>query len=138
MQRELFSSKVLLPQDLVLDDNNLVFPGQYVKVHEMEQYFNNPRQFSFYLSKNNDVEYETDSGILKSVKFRDDELYQSLEGISINRFSSSYKSLSIERRCIAAADLVKKYRLTTSRAARISSLPPDLLSGILGRYPRKQ
>lgn len=138
MQRELFSSKVLLPQDLVLDDNNLVHPGQYVKVHEMEQYFNNPRQFSFYLSKNNDVEYETDSGILKSVKFRDDELYQSLEGISINRFSSSYKSLSIERRCIAAADLVKKYRLTTSRAARISSLPPDLLSGILGRYPRKQ
>ena len=138
MQRELFSSKVLLPQDLVLDDNNLVFPGQYVKVHEMEQYFNNPRQFSFYLSKNNDVEYETDSGILKSVKFRDDELYQSLEGICINRFSSSYKSLPIERRCIAAADLVKKYRLTTARAARISSLPPDLLSGILGRYPRKQ
>ena len=43
MQRKLFSSKVLLPQDLVLDDNNLVYPGQYVKVHEMEQYFNNPR-----------------------------------------------------------------------------------------------
>ena len=50
---------------------------------------------------------------------------------------SHYKNL-YELPDATAADLVKKYRLTTSRAARISSLPPDLLSGILGRYPRKQ
>ncbi len=132
-QRELFYTKELLPQDLFIDNNDMIYPAQYVKVTELEQLFLNPRQFSFYLSKNNDVEFETDSGILKSVKFRDDELFQSLEEISKRRFDSEYKNLSVEKRCLATIEMAKKFRVTTTRASRISSLPPNLLAELLGR-----
>ena len=133
LQRRLFSTKERLPQDLLIDENSRILPEQYVKVTEMENIFSSPSQFAYYLSKNNDLEYEADSGILRAVKFRDDELFHSLEEISRERFGLGYQELSIEKRCIATIAMAKRFRTTTARAARISSLPPELLHGLIGR-----
>ncbi len=131
-KRELFKTRQHLPDEYLLDDNGVIFPGSYVDCQAVERIYNSPRQLLYYLSSTNDMEIELETGVLKKTRYKDLELRASLDNLCVEKFRGrEYSSLRIEDRYFLARELKKRYGAATKQIARIAELDYESLKLML-------
>ncbi len=131
-KRALFKTRIHLPDDYLLGNDGVIFPGSYVNVGAVEEVYNSPRRLIYFLSSTNDMEMELDSGILKKARYSDSELKASLEGVCAEKFRGrEYSSLKVEDRYMAARELRKRYGVGPKQIARVTGLDYERLKSML-------
>ncbi len=131
-KRELFRTRVHLPDNYILREDGTIFPGSYVDYHAVEELFRSPRQLLFQLSSNRDMEEELECGILAKARYNDTELKASLENICSEMFPGrDFKSLKIEDRYRAAKEIRKRYGAGLKQISRITGLNYESLKTVL-------
>ncbi len=131
-KRRLFMTKVLLPDEFLVDRHGVIFPGSYVDYTAVENIFGFPGRMLFSLSSTKEIEVELHNGILAKSSYKDTELRVSMEIISADRFCGrKYEMLKIEDRYRIAADLRKRYGVGLKQLARVTSLSLESLKSLI-------
>ncbi len=127
-KRRMFKSKIILPDDYMIDCEGTIFPGSYVDYRYVEEVYRYPKHFLYYLSSTNDFQQELETGILTKSSYKDNELLASMEGISSDMFRGRrFSALKIEERYLVAREIRKRYGTEAKQLARITSLDYDSL-----------
>lgn len=126
-RRALLRSRVSYPDDYILQDDGMVFPGSYVRYREVEKMFGSPKRLLYYLSRNMDYEMEIRTGIVAKARYRDVELTASLDALSQEIFGKIYSRIGIEDRIRIARELRKRYGAPVSQVARVAGLDVGIL-----------
>ncbi len=122
-KRRMFRTKRLLPDEYLIGNDGVIFPGCYVDYRAVESIFLSPKRLMFFLSSNRDLEVEFESGILAKACYTDTELIASMDNISREKFRGrKYESLKIEDRFLLARELRKRYGVGPKQLARVTSL----------------
>ncbi len=122
-QRNLFKTRILLPENYLIDSSGIIFPGSYVNFKAVEKAFVSAKNLLYYLSKTNDMEVELESGILAKVRYTDIELLASLECLCSEKFSGKkYSTLRIEDKYRLSKLLYKCYGASPKQIARVAAL----------------
>ena len=91
-----------------LDENGMIFPGDYVDYESVERIFLRPSQLLYYVLKNNDSSIEADTGILAKCRYSDNELCASRDILIREHFGKSrLTQLSVEER-ISLASMMRR------------------------------
>ncbi len=131
-KRAIFKTRVHLPDDYLLGSDGIISPKSYVNVQAVEGVYNSPRQLIYYLSSNNDMEMELESGILKKTRYSDSELKVSLDIICSEKFHGrEYSFLKVEDRYFAARELRRRYGAGPKQIARVTGLDYERLKSML-------
>ncbi len=131
-KRALFKTRVHLPDEYLLGNDGVIFPGSYVNVRAVENVYSSPRQMLFYLSSTNDMDIELQSGILKKARYSDSELKASLDNVCEDKFRGrDYSTLKIEDRYMIARVLRKRYGAGHKQIARVTGLDYETLKLML-------
>lgn len=138
MLRKILASRVVLPETYRLTREMYVDPACYVCYKEVETLFRYPARMMFYLSRNEDMDMELESGLLVMQRYGDKELHGALERMCREMFrSDSPNSLCVEDRYRLAAGLRKKYGLSISQLARLTMTDRKILASVLLKHPPK-
>lgn len=138
MLRKILASRVVLPETYRLTREMYVDPACYVCYKEVETLFRYPARMMFYLSRNEDMDMELESGLLVRQRYGDKELHGAVERMCREMFrSDSPNSLCVEDRYRLAAGLRKKYGLSISQLARLTMTDRKILASVLLRHPPK-
>lgn len=138
MLRKILASRVELPETYRLTREMYVDPACYVCYKEVEALFRYPARMMFYLSRNEDMEMELESGLLDRHRYGDKELHGAVERMCREMFrSDSPDSLCVEDRYRLAAGLRKKYGLSISQLARLTMTDRKILASVLLKHPPK-
>lgn len=137
MLRKILSSRVVLPETYRLTREMYVDPSCYVCYKEVEKLYRYPARMMFYLSRNEDMEMELESGLLGRQRYGDKELRGAVERMCREMFrSDSPEGLCVEDRYRLAARLRKKYGLSISQLARLTMSDRNILASVLlKRHP---
>ncbi len=131
-QHSLLKTRTLLPENYLIDNSGIIFPGSYVNFKAVEKAFVSAKNLLYYLSKTNDMEVELESGILAKVRYTDIELLASLECLCSEKFSGrKYSTLRIEDKYRLAKLLYKCYGASPKQIARVASLDYHTLKTML-------
>ncbi len=131
-QRRLLKTRVHLPEGYLVDNEGMIFPGSYVDYRAVEKMYISVRQFLYYLSSNNDMDEELESGILTKVRYEDAELFASMESLCSEKFyGRKYSSLKIEDRYNLARLMRKRYGAGPKQLSRVMSLDYNSLKRML-------
>lgn len=132
LRRQLFRTRVSLPDDYMVYDGRMIFPGSYVDYRAVERLFRTPKQLLFHLSSAKDVEAELETGILARVGHGDAELSASLNAVCAEKFSGRFlDQLTIEELYVLARELRRRYGSGPKQLARILSLDYEALKCML-------
>lgn len=138
MLRKILASRVVLPETYRLTREMYVDPACYVCYKEVETLFRYPARMMFYLSRNEDMDMELESGLLVRQRYGDKELHGAVERMCREMFrSDSPDSLCVEDRYRLAAGLRKKYGLSISQLARLTMTDRKILASVLLKHPPK-
>ncbi len=131
-KRVIFKTRSHLPDEYLLGDDGIIFPGSYVDCQAVERVYGSPRQFLYYLSSTNDMEMELDTGILQKARYSDSELRASLDNVCAEKFRGrEYSSLKIEDRYFIARELRKRYGVSPKQISRVAELDYERLKMML-------
>ncbi len=132
-KRELFKTRVNLPDDYILREDGTIFPGSYVDCSAVESTYRSPRQLLFHLSSNRDMEEEFENGILAKARYNDSELRVSLESVCSDMFHGrGFMSLRIEDRYRVAKEVRRRYGAGPKQISRITALSYESLKALFG------
>ncbi len=130
--RKLTNSHCAFCNDWHIDDNGMIFPGDYTDYEKVEKIFGRPSQLLYYLSKNNDTVIEADTGILSKCKYSDKEILASRDTLIEKVFhKKSISMMSIENKISLASMLRKRYGLSIPTLGRVTGLDRELLRQLL-------
>ncbi len=131
--RELFRTRVQLPDDYILREDGTISPGSYVDSRAVEKLYSSPRQLLFHLSSNKDMEEEMENGILAKARYNDTELKASMENLCSEMFHGrDFTSLKIEDRYRVAKEIRRRYGAGPKQISRITALNYETLKTLLG------
>ncbi len=131
-QRRLFRTRMTLPENFLVCNDGIIFPGSYVDYQFVEKIFVSTKQMLYFLSKTNSMEAELDSGILAKAHYTDMELLASLECLCSEKYSGrQYSSLKIEDKYRLGRLLHKSYGAGSKQIARVASLDYETLKTML-------
>ncbi len=131
-KREMFRTRVHLPDDYLVDDRGIIFPGNYVDYKKVEELFRSPRSMLYFLSRSKDMEEELEVGVLAKVRYNDAELVSSVEGVCAERFlGKTVSMLTIEDKYRLAKELRRRYGVGPKQLSRVLSLDYDTLKIML-------
>lgn len=130
--RDIVKTRISLPSDYLIDSNGMIWPGCYVEYRAVEKIFGSPKRLLFYLSKNQDLEHELESGVIAKASYSDSEIGASAEALAMARFKQkNLNGLSIEHRYLLAKELHHRYGASPKQIARVTGLDPELLKALL-------
>lgn len=129
--RSIINSHVRLPDDYTVTSDGLILPHNYVDYGFVENIYVSPRQYLYYLAKNDDLENELESGLLRSINYSDTELYSSMTDLCMSIFrKNDPASLTIEEKFKLAILLRKRYGSGTKQVARLTGIDSETLKKI--------
>ncbi len=124
-------SRLKYPDDYLLQEDGMIFPGSYVEYAEVEKMYRSPKRLLYYLSKNSDMEYEIGTGTISKTRYRDSELSASLDALSSEMFSvRSYSMLRIEDRFRLAKEVRRRYGASVLQVARVTGIEAAMLRAL--------
>ncbi len=130
--RELFRTRVSLPDDYILREDGTISPRSYVDFRTVENIYNSPRQLLFHLSSSKDMEEEMENGILAKARYNDDELRASLESLCSEMFrAKEFTSLKVEDKYRVAKEVRRRYGAGAKQISRITALDYKILKKLL-------
>lgn len=130
-KKQMLKTHCALPEQWHIDNDGLIFPGDYTDYKRVEKIFGSPSQLMFYILKNYDAELEYDTGVLTKTKYSDAELCASRDSlISMMFHKNNLTQLSIEEKIRLAVSMKKKYAASWPCLSRIIGLDRSLLKSM--------
>lgn len=130
--RTLLKTRLRLPEDYLIDENDMILPINYVDFTFVENLYGTPKRYLYYLSKNDDLEMELTTDLLQKAKYSDNELYNSILALCVSQFrKTNISELSIEEKLELAKSVHKKYRADSKQISRLTGLDIALLRNCL-------
>ena len=109
-QQKLFRTRGQLPGHYTVTADGLICPGCYVDYRAVEEIFRSPVRMLYFLSRNDSMEMELTSGILRRARYTDSEMASTVTNLCSEIFSkSSPDALSIDEKYQLADILRKQY-----------------------------
>ncbi len=131
-KREIIKTRIAIPDYFTIEDDGVIFPGNYIDFKAVEGIFKTPKQLLYYLSSTKDMEEELESGLLSKAYYNDQELKASLDNICSEKYpNKTFNMLNIERRFVIARELRKRYGAAPKQIARVTSLDYSILKSLL-------
>ena len=104
--RNRLNTHITLSGYMNIGADGMIIPDGYVDIQSVERLFRTPSHFMFMLSKNEDLEMELTSDILRKTRYADNELFSSmLSLIKIDFEKTGLDELPIEQKLQLAAKL---------------------------------
>ncbi len=131
-KRRLFKTWTSLPDEYLVEDGRMIFPGSYVDYKTVEKFYRSPKRLLYCLSSTKDMEEEMETGVLAKVRYSDEELIASMEIICFEKYHlPSVGKLKIEDRYFLARELKKRYGAGPKQLSRIMGLDYESLKKLL-------
>ena len=130
--RKLFETRAILPEDWIVLQDNMIWPGCYTDFNRVEKLFGHPRAFLFSLNQN--VEADINQEMYRgSLSLPDSDVIQMAKEQSVKLFGTDViNSLDLTSR-IQLCKVVKKQSGTSlKQLARIVQVPLSELKKIFG------
>lgn len=130
-QQKLFRTRGQLPGHYTVTADGLICPGCYVDYRAVEEIFRSPVRMLYFLSRNDSMEMELSSGILRRARYTDSEMASTVTNLCSEIFSkSSPDALSIDEKYQLADILRKQYGLGIKQLARLTHTSISLLGQV--------
>ncbi len=130
-QQKLFRTRGQLPGHYTVTADGLICPKCYVDYRAVEEIFRSPVRMLYFLSRNDSMEMELTSGILRRARYTDSEMASTVTNLCIEIFSkSSPDALSIDEKYQLADILRKQYGLGIKQLARLTHTSISLLGQV--------
>ena len=130
-QQKLFRTRGQLPGHYTVTADGLICPKCYVDYRAVEEIFHSPVRMLYFLSRNDSMEMELTSGILRRARYTDSEMASTVTNLCSEIFSkSSPDALSIDEKYRLAAILRKQYGLGIKPLARLTHTSISLLGQV--------
>ena len=130
-QQKLFRTRGQLPGHYTVTADGLICPRCYVDYRAVEEIFHSPVRMLYFLSRNDSMEMELTSGILRRARYTDSEMASTVTNLCREIFSkSSPDALSIDERYHLADILRKQYGLGIKQLARLTHTSISLLGQV--------
>ena len=130
-QQKLFRTRGQLPGHYTVTADGLICPRCYVDYRAVEEIFHSPVRMLYFLSRNDSMEMELTSGILRRARYTDSEMASTVTNLCSEIFSkSSPDALSIDEKYQLADILRKQYDLGIKQLARLTHTSISLLGQV--------
>lgn len=130
-QQKLFRTRGQLPGHYTVTADGLICPKCYVDYRAVEEIFHSPVRMLYFLSRNDSMEMELTSGILRRARYTDSEMASTVTNLCSEIFSkSSPDALSIDEKYQLADILRKQYGLGIKQLARLTQTSISLLGQV--------
>ena len=130
-QLKLFRTRGQLPGHYTVTADGLICPKCYVDYRAVEEIFHSSVRMLYFLSRNDSMEMELTSGILRRARYTDSEMVSTVTNLCSEIFSkSSPDALSIDERYQLADILRKQYGLGIKQLARPTQTSISLLGQV--------
>ena len=130
-QQKLFRTRGQLPGHYTVTADGLICPRCYVDYRAVEEIFHSPVRMLYFLSRNDSMEMELTSGILRRARYTDSEMASTVTNLCSEIFSkSSPDALSIDEKYQLADILRKQYGLGIKQLARLTHTSISLLGQV--------
>ena len=130
-QQKLFRTRGQLPGHYTVTADGLICPGCYVDYRAVEEIFHSPVRMLYFLSRNDSMEMELTSGILRRARYTDSEMASTVTNLCSEIFcKSSPDALSIDEKYQLADILRKQYGLGIKQLARLTQTSISLLGQV--------
>ncbi len=130
--REMIGTRLNLPTEYLIKDRKFIYPGSYVNKNEVEKIFKSAKQFVYWLSRNDDGEFEINSGMIGDGAYSYDEIRTHMNEISKALYKvDDFDTLRYEDKCMVGVELRKRYRVTAKVFATISGIDVDILQSLM-------
>lgn len=129
---KLVKTRIRLPDDYLIDADGIILPENYIDIKAVERIFGSPKKFMYYLSRNDDGQFELEQGIADNVPYSYSHIQSLINRICISEFNTKdFSGLSIRDKCRTGILLKKRYGISARQFARLSGIDPDILSQIM-------
>ena len=136
-QQKLFRTRGQLPGHYTITADGLICPKCYVDYRAVEEIFHSPVRMLYFLSRNDSMEMELTSGILRRARYTDSEMASTITNLCSEIFSkSSPDALSIDERYHLADILRKQYTIRPGHQAAGTPHPHQHQSARTSLPPR--
>ena len=127
-QQKLFRTRGQLPGHYTVTADGLICPGCYVDYRAVEEIFRSPVRMLYFLSRNDSMEMELTSGILRRARYTDSEMASTVTNLCSEIFSkSSPDALSIDEK-YQLADILGNNTVWASSSWHVSPIPASVCS----------
>lgn len=121
-----------LPENYTIDNEGVILPENYINPKIAERIFGSPKQFLYYLSKNDDGEFEISQGIISKISYSYGQLREILYKTSLNEYrTKNFDDLDIARKLKIAILMKKRYGISYKQFARLTGIDPNILHEVM-------
>ena len=131
-KRELFNTRITLPDEWTVDSKGMLDPTSFIGIRRLENYFKTPARYSYFLAKK--LEGIVESNMANALKtfMPDKELRPVTRQIAQRMFGQDdIRALDVRSRIRIAKELRYGYMSTLKQISRMVFLEEDMLEGFI-------
>lgn len=131
-QRELLNSKVLFPDEWLINDSGMIHPLSFLNINKLEACFKSPMRYSYFLAKKIEGIVEQELEHSQKLFIPDRELRPVVNEIVRSNFGNkNLQQLDVNERLVIAKKLRHDYASTIKQISRMIHLEPSVLEGFI-------
>ena len=131
-QREVLNSKVVLPEEWLINDSGMIHPVSFLSVNKLEAYYKSPMRYSYFLAKKQEGIVEQELERSQKLFIPDRELRPIVtEMARVNFGGRNIMQLNVNERLFIAKKLRRDYASTIKQISRMVHLDSSALDGFV-------
>ena len=131
-QRELLNSKVLFPDEWLINDSGMRHPLSFLNTNKLEACYKSPMRYSYFLAKKLEGIVEQELEHSRKLFIPDKDLRPIVAEIVRSNFGNkTLQQLDVNERLFIAKKLRHNYASTIKQISRMIHLEPSVLEGFI-------
>lgn len=131
-QRELLNSKVLFPDEWLINDSGMIHPLSFLNINKLEDCYKSPMRYSYFLAKKIEGIVEQELEHSQKLFIPDRELRPIVNEIVRSNFGNkTLQQLDVNERLFIAKKLRHNYASTIKQISRMIHWEPSVLEGFI-------
>lgn len=131
-QRELLNSKVLFPDEWLINDSGMIHPLSFLNINKLEACYKSPMRYSYFLAKKLEGIVEQELEHSQKLFIPDKDLRPIVAEIVRSNFGNkTLQQLDVNERLFIAKKLRHNYASTIKQISRMIHLEPSVLEGFI-------
>ena len=131
-QRELLNSKVLFPDEWLINDSGMIHPLSFLNINKLEACYKSPMRYSYFLAKKLEGIVEQELEHSQKLFIPDKDLRPIVAEIVRSNFGNkNLQQLDVNERLFIAKKLRHNYASTIKQISRMIHLEPSVLEGFI-------
>ena len=131
-QRELLNSKVLFPDEWLINESGMIHPLSFLNINKLEACYKSPLRYSYFLAKKLEGIVEQELEHSRKLFIPDKDLRPIVAEIVRSNFGNkTLQQLDVNERLFIAKKLRHNYASTIKQISRMIHLEPSVLEGFI-------